>query len=77
MAEMVKRMSTAAKPTAEKPRKTATKKKTDVSNVTQMTISHDQVAQLAHRFWAERGHRDGHHVEDWLRAEEELRKKAS
>lgn len=34
---------------------------------------HDQVAQLAHRFWTERGYGHGNHVQDWLRAEEELR----
>ena len=40
-------------------------------------VAHDQVAQLAHRFWAERGHKHGHHEEDWYRAEQELRGKAS
>jgi hypothetical protein len=47
------------------------------ATVTQMKPSHEQVAQLAHRYWAERGHQHGHHVEDWLRAERELRGKAS
>jgi hypothetical protein len=40
-------------------------------------VAHDQVAQLAHRFWAERGHRHGNHEDDWYRAEQELRGKAS
>jgi hypothetical protein len=40
-------------------------------------VPYEQVALLAHRFWAERGHQHGHHVEDWLRAEHELRGKAS
>ena len=38
---------------------------------------HDEVAQLAHRYWAERGGQHGHDVEDWFRAEQELRSKAS
>lgn len=41
------------------------------------SISRDEIAKLAHQFWAERGHRHGHHVDDWLRAEQELRKRAS
>jgi hypothetical protein len=37
----------------------------------------EEIAELAHRFWAERGHHHGHHVDDWFRAEQELRGKAS
>jgi hypothetical protein len=87
MAEKVKKAETTAKPK----KAAAPKKEAALSNLTQMTASadtnttvhqpaahsHEQVAQLAHRFWAERGHRHGHHVEDWLRAEQELRGKAS
>jgi hypothetical protein len=40
-------------------------------------VAHDEVAQLAHRYWAERGCLHGHDVEDWFRAEQELRSKAS
>ena len=47
------------------------------SNVTEMKLSHEQVARLAHHFWAERGRQDGHHEDDWYRAEQELRGKAS
>ena len=36
-------------------------------------ISHEQVAELAHRFWNERGGAHGHHEEDWFRAEQLLR----
>jgi hypothetical protein len=53
------------------PRKSAT------PVMTAMNVSHDQIARLAHRYWAERGHQHGHHVEDWLRAERELVDKAS
>jgi hypothetical protein len=47
------------------------------SNLMEMKISREQVAQLAHRFWIERGHRHGYDAEDWFRAEQELRSKAS
>lgn len=40
-------------------------------------LDHNEVAQLAHRYWAERGGQHGHDVEDWLRAERELRARAS
>lgn len=39
--------------------------------------SHEEVARLAHRLWAERGCQHGHDVEDWFRAEQELRARAS
>jgi hypothetical protein len=80
MAETVKKGSSKPKAPA-KPRKTAAKKSATEngapSNVTEIRFSHDQVAQLAHRFWAERGHQHGHHLEDWFRAEQELRARAS
>lgn len=45
--------------------------------LTQAQISHEQIARLAHRFWTERGGQHGYHLEDWYRAERELRSKAS
>lgn len=41
------------------------------------SISHEEIARLAHRFWIERGRQHGHHQEDWLRAERELGQIAS
>jgi Protein of unknown function (DUF2934) len=35
-------------------------------------LTRDEVAQLAYSFYESRGRQDGHHVEDWLRAEKEL-----
>jgi hypothetical protein len=32
----------------------------------------DEIARLAHRFYETRGRRDGHDVDDWLSAEQEL-----
>ena len=83
MAETVKKPKAAAKP-----RKTASKKKADpvtadpVTNnhhgeATERSVSHADIANLAHTYWKERGHKHGHHEEDWLRAEQELRGKAS
>ncbi len=39
--------------------------------------SREQIAQLAHRFWKERGGYHGAHEQDWFRAERELRGMAS
>ena len=39
--------------------------------------SYEEVAELAHKYWAEGGYRDGHHEDDWYRAERDLRSKAS
>ena len=76
--------------TAPKPRKTAAKKKAAdaPSNVTSITatreqitvnreISKDEIALLAHKLWNERGRQHGKDADDWFRAEELLRGKAS
>ena len=76
MAKTAKKATAAPKETPE-PRKVATKKKTAPANVTPISVSREQIAQLAHRFWAERGHQHGQHEEDWYRAERELRGMAS
>lgn len=39
--------------------------------------THEQISELARKYWAQRGYVDGHHEEDWHRAEQELRAKAS
>jgi hypothetical protein len=83
MAEKAKTASTTAKP-----RKPAAKKKAMPDNVTEITVnrehvrvtsevSREQIAELAHRLWNERGRQHGHDAEDWLRAEQLLRGKAS
>ncbi len=79
MAEKAKVVTTPAKP-----RKPAAKKKAMPSNVTEITasrrevtVTRDQIAQLAHQLWLERGRQHGYHEADWLRAEELLRGKAS
>jgi hypothetical protein len=75
--------------TTPKPRKPAAKKKADMpSNVTEITVTREQmtvtreipreeIAQLAHQLWNERGRQHGQDADDWFRAEQLLRGKAS
>jgi hypothetical protein len=47
--------------------------KTEVVDVAaSRTPSYAEIAQLAERYWAERGWQDGYAEQDWLRAEQEL-----
>ncbi len=72
MAETVKKAKAPAKP-----RKTTTKKDA-VPAVEQAAMpSREEIEQLAKKYWAQRGFQDGFAEQDWLRAEEELRQKAS
>ncbi|MFZ0747018.1 MAG: DUF2934 domain-containing protein [Terracidiphilus sp.] len=77
MAETIKKASTPSKARAIAPKKPATKKKDIAANGIHMTPSREEVARLAHRYWAERGHQHGRDAEDWFRAEQELLGKAS
>ena len=76
--------------TTPKPRKTAAKKNgaDTPSNVTEITVtreqmtvtrevSRDEIAQLAHKLWNDRGRQHGQDADDWFRAEQLLRGKAS
>jgi hypothetical protein len=60
-----------------KPRKTATKK--DAVAIARKTImpSREEIERLARNYWAQRGFQDGFAEQDWFRAEQELRQKAS
>jgi hypothetical protein len=60
-----------------KPRKKAVATNGVIADVTESRISYEEVALLAHQFWAERGHEHGYHEDDWYRAEQELRARAS
>ena len=55
-----------------KPRKRTTKKQASAP-----APSHQEIAMLAEKYWAERGWPQGSPEQDWLRAEQELRGKAS
>ena len=78
MAKSVKKADAApkaaAKPAAKKP---AAKKAAVLKMETPVSISRESVAQLAHRLWNERGRTHGSDAEDWFRAEQLLRGKAS
>lgn len=89
MAESVKKSATASKPRKTPAQKAGSSLASNgsISNVEPIRKpiphnslvgpSHDQIAELARKYWAERGYQDGHHEEDWFRAEQALRAKAS
>ena len=65
-----------------KPRATAAKKTTAKAKKTEETAdiqrpTYEEIAALAEHYWRERGHQEGDAEQDWLRAEQELMKKAS
>ena len=37
-----------------------------------LSPTHDEIAQLAFSLYESRGRQDGHHIADWLRAEQQL-----
>jgi hypothetical protein len=60
-----------------KPRKTAAKKEKVAAAPTPTMPSREEIEKLAQSYWAARGYKDGFAEQDWLRAEQELLKKAS
>ncbi len=38
---------------------------------------HQEIAEVAYSYWESRGREDGHDVEDWLTAEQEVRRRHS
>ena len=67
--------STPAKSAAKKaPAKTAAPAASSPAAI-KRAPTHQEIADLAHKYYAERGHgHHGKHVDDWLRAEKELSK---
>lgn len=72
MAETVKITKAPAKP-----RKTVAKKKTAAEAAMPAMPSREEIERLARSYWAQRGFQDGYAEQDWLQAEQELRKMAS
>jgi hypothetical protein len=72
MADKVKKTETTAKP-----RKTATKKTNAGMPPVATMPSREEIEKLARAYWAQRGFQDGYAEQDWFRAEQELRQKAS
>jgi Protein of unknown function (DUF2934) len=62
----------AAPKAAAKPKAKASPKTEAVDIAASRTPSYKEIAQLAERYWAERGWQDGYAEQDWLRAEREL-----
>jgi hypothetical protein len=60
-----------------KSRKTATTKETVTTAPTAIMPSREEIERLARNYWAQRGFQDGYAEQDWFRAEQELRQKAS
>lgn len=86
MAEKVTKAKAPAKPRATAAKsaktatktvaKTATKKAAVTKDGAAKAPSHAEIAQLAHHLWMERGRPHGSHEQDWLRAEQELKRKS-
>jgi hypothetical protein len=72
MAETVKKAKAPAKP-----RKTAAKKVKATPASSPVIPSREEIEKLARAYWEQRGYQDGFAEQDWLRAEQELLKKAS
>ena len=72
MAEKEKKVKATAKP-----KNAVVKTKKVTATVTSIGPSPEEIARLAHKYWADRGFTHGHADQDWLRAERELRGMAS
>jgi hypothetical protein len=72
MAETVKKAKAPAKP-----RKAAAKKVKEAPASSPAMPSREEIEKLARAYWEQRGYQDGFAEQDWLRAEQELLKKAS
>jgi hypothetical protein len=69
--------ATKSRKTPAKPRKTTAKAKPEATETRAVTVTPEEIRKLAHQYWIDGGHREGHHHEDWARAEADLRKRAS
>lgn len=57
---------------AAKLRKTAAKIDKVVAISKPKVVSREEIAELAYRYWVERGYQHGYAVQDWIRAEQAL-----
>ena len=72
MAETVKKAKAPAKP-----RNTTAKKAKSTPASAPSMPPREEIEKLARAYWEQRGYQDGFAEQDWLRAEQELLKKAS
>lgn len=79
MTETTKKTTTRKKTSASAsaPTSIASKRKVGPTAEEAKSVTHEEIARLAHRFWNERGRQHGHDAEDWLRAEQTLLGRAS
>lgn len=86
--ETTKKAKAPAKPRAAAGSKKAMAKKTDGAagganggaaqvKAAVYVPTHEEIAVLARQYWEQRGRAHGNHVQDWLRAEQDLMKMAS
>jgi hypothetical protein len=47
-----------------------------IQNNSKRSPSREEIAELAHQLWRERGREDGHAEDDWIRAEQQLASRA-
>lgn len=66
-----------AKAAAAMPRKTTLKKEKVVAISQPEIVSREMIEQVAYELWLQRGRQHGGALEDWIRAEQELRGRAS
>ena len=62
---------------SEKPNGNASETRVAKSSAKPVEVSREEIERLAHQYWVERGRPHGSHEQDWYRAEQELRKRAS
>jgi uncharacterized membrane protein len=66
-----------AKTAAAKPRKVPANKENIVAISQSKVVSREMIEQVAYQLWVQRGYQHGYALEDWIRAEQELRGRAS
>jgi hypothetical protein len=77
--ELVSKVETPkkAKASTPKPRTTAAKNENVVAISQPSVVSREMIEQVAYQIWLQRGQEHGQALEDWIRAERELRGRAS
>ncbi len=79
--EPVKKLAKAETPpktnSEAKPREAAAWKVSDGEMGRPAAVSEEMIEHLAYRFWVQRGFQDGDALQNWLRAEQELRGRVS
>ena len=76
--ELVAKVEVPEKATAAAaPRNVATKKENVFSISQPKVVSREMIEQVAYQIWVQRGYQHGYALEDWIKAEKQLRQRAS